>query len=429
MPLPLAFHWGAEAKLSRYEPKRRKLQAVKGFASDEAWRLHDSGLEAPKDAPYELLRDLEKIRDWEAEREPTERWRNVTGLAVAVCLWLPIIVFALAVAAGLERAPITGRWRLILLSPAEEETLHDALAGTGWFDHVLRLLQPDVKTASPSILPAQDWRWAWVESTLRALERGAEECYRLSQDPDVEDRTGPVDSSFPTPPPPAYPLKPRPRMAHMLHHAMPYSASDPSPPSHRLDQLLGPPFSLLLLKNNEPNAFSYGFGDEGAAGIIVNTGILDEILRSTSSSAQPPNAPAPKRSWLSSLFFARSPSPPPFVPPTADQTLHLATVLAHEVSHLLLTHHLESLSQRQILMPSVWNFGVDLLRSILYPFTLVLGPIANDGIANMSKTGAVEMAQLGSNCASQALEIEADLVGLRCVFHHAIILIVSSRSI
>lgn len=405
------------------------MKSFSRYASEDAWKLHASGEEIPKDASPSLVHDMERIKRWEQMKEPLEKWRVWTALAILAILGVPFFGYTAAFLAGLERTPITGRWRLILLSPSEEETLHDALSGTGWFDHVLRLLRPDPTSPPPQILSAGDWRWAWVESTLRALERGAEDAYRISMDTslDLEAKERALASRlpFPPPPPPPFPLNPRPRVAQILHHTIPPSSNGASPShsqaEYQHDQLLGPPFSLLLIDNPEANAFSYGFGDDRAAGIVVNSGILDEILRMTPGAApreDPISAPPARRSWLSYLLpdlAGRQAPRPSSVQPSPEQTLHLASVLAHEVAHLLLTHHLESLSSRQVVLPSIFNLGVDLLRTFLFPFTWILGPFVNDGIAALSRTGETELSALSSNCSNQALEVEADLVGLRCV--------------
>ena len=423
MPLPLMVHLLSGKRLRHHKKISDQLQA-----SDEAWRLHDQGFNPPKDAPASLRAELDRIRHWEDKRERLLLKQSRTARVIWTLVLVPLVAFAAAVAAGLERTPVSGRWRVILLSPQEEETLHEALA-TGWFEHVLSLLKPTPESPPPRILPPEDWRWSWVESTLRALERGAEACYVADAQAHGGSPSSPkppsTDAPFPPPPPPPYPLQPRPRMSHMLHHALPPPSSHPVAPPMPAESeraLLGPPFSLLLLDAPDANAFSYGFGDDGAAGIVVNTGILDEILGTTPSANPPPAIVAPSRSWLSYLVPGLSAgrpesSAPAFVPPSEEQTLHLAVVLAHEVSHLLLTHHLESLSQRQILLPSAVNFSVDIVRTILYPFTALLGPIVNDAIGALSRTGLPELSQLGSNCSNQRLEIEADLVALRCASH------------
>ena len=116
------------------------------------------------------------------------------------------------------------------------------------------------------------------------------------------------------------------------------------------------PYSLLLLDKSDANAFSYGFGGKGAGGIVLFTGILDAIL---SESADPP----PPRRWQDVFSSPSNPRP------SAKQDMHLATILAHEMGHLMLSHHLESLSQQQVLWPSFLNFTMDIVRGILWPVT------------------------------------------------------------
>ena len=91
---------------------------------------------------------------------------------------------------------------------------------------------------------------------------------------------------------------------------------------------------LLLIDSPQANAFSYGFGGEGAAGVVVQTGMLDEILGCSSQPIASSTPPARR-----SLFSLFSPSPSssnlPGTQPTEEQTLHLSSILAHEMSHLL----------------------------------------------------------------------------------------------
>jgi len=63
---------------------------------------------------------------------------------INVAMWALIIIpgslFAATVIASLERTPVTGRWRLILLSPEEEKSVADDLRGDGWRDSVANIL-------------------------------------------------------------------------------------------------------------------------------------------------------------------------------------------------------------------------------------------------------------------------------------------------
>lgn len=63
---------------------------------------------------------------------------------INVALWALIIIpgslFAATFIASLERTPVTGRWRLILLSPEEEKSVADDLRGDGWRDAVANIL-------------------------------------------------------------------------------------------------------------------------------------------------------------------------------------------------------------------------------------------------------------------------------------------------
>jgi hypothetical protein len=144
----------------------------------------------------------------------------------------------------------------------------------------------------------------------------------------------------------------------MLHSALP--GSDRSSGQEHLE--LGPPYSLLILEKKDRNAFSYGFGGKGAGGIVVYTGLLDDILRDGIEFDYPD-----KDSGFWSSLFGSPTRPRPR--PTEQQTLHLASVLAHEMGHLLLSHHLETLSQQQVLWPSVLGLALDLTRAFIWPLT------------------------------------------------------------
>ena len=290
-------------------------------------------------------------RHWVSTRMFKERL-HAARVVVVLIFGLPIMLLAGVWISALERTPLTGRWRLILLTPEEEDHISKALSGQNWYKSVLNLLTtPD--HPAPPVLPLEDWRWQWVTSTLRHLEEVViEEADRGDHD---------QHASRPTtqrPPSTGYPIKPRPRVSSRLHSALP--GGDRSSGQEHLE--LGPPYSLLLMEKKDRNAFSYGFGGKGAGGIVVYTGLLDDILRDGVQLEQPEK---PSGFW--SGLFGTTVRPRPR--PSEQQTLHLASVLAHEMGHLLLSHHLETLSQQQVLWPSVLGLALDLTRAFIWPLT------------------------------------------------------------
>lgn len=101
--------------------------------------------------------------------------------------------------------------------------------------------------------------------------------------------------------------------------------------------------------------------------------------------------------------------------PTAEQTSRLATLLAHELSHLILSHHIETLSKGTILFPSIISMAADTVRSILYPITFITGPFFGDALDRTLRMGFGDLAKVGEACANTGLEIEADIISARFV--------------
>lgn len=275
----------------------------------------------------------------------TSRW--IMGLL----FFLPFAMVLGVYVCGLERVPLTGRWRIILLTPEEEDTISTSLAGANWYRSVINLLTT-VEKPAPPIVQVEDWRWRWVQGVLRRLETGA-----LAE---FHGQPPPYGLAIPVPPA-LHPLKPRPRVSSMLHSCLP--GADPSTGKEHLE--IGPPYSLMIMEKEERNAFSYGFGGKGAGGIVVYTGLLDSILRESVPKKQ--EIP-PAKGFFGSLF-SNEPIRTVAPIPTEQQTLHLACVLAHEMGHLLLSHHLETLSQQQVLWPSILGLTMDLTRAFIWPFT------------------------------------------------------------
>ena len=90
------------------------------------------------------------------------------------------------------------------------------------------------------------------------------------------------------PPPAEYPLHTRPRAAEYVCQLM---HSNWSVPSHVIP---GPPYSLMVVEDPDArNTFSYGFGPDGAGGIIVFSGFIDDFLSKNKSAAAAPPAGSP----------------------------------------------------------------------------------------------------------------------------------------
>jgi Zn-dependent protease with chaperone function len=223
--------------------------------------------------------------------------------------------------------------------------------------------------------------------------------------------------NVPLPPPADFPLVPRPRGHEYLRMFADMACQRKvQPVSHAL---LGPPYSLLLVeKPDTANAFSYGFGPNGGGGVVVYSGFLDHILCETSSETSPPEILSSEKSWWSFLFgslFSLSAPPPKHYTPTPEQTSELAILLAHELAHLVLSHHLESLSSGTVVVPGVISMLTDVVRALLFPVTMIFGPFVNDALAQIGNVGSGELARLGENCSSVQQEVEADVVSARCV--------------
>jgi hypothetical protein len=318
---------------------------------------------------------------------------------------------------------------MILLSPEEEDDIATQLAGSGWYRAVGEIIS---KHGAPKIVPPSDWRYAWVRDTLRSLEAVIP---KLGD----ERSLAPVwlergDDDVPLPPPAEYPLRPRPRAAEYVRQLM---HSNRSAPSH---VIAGPPYSLIVVDDPDArNAFSYGFGPDGAGGIVVFSGFIHDILSKTGTKdVAPPSPdgldgasgsgsgsggssqPAGGTSLWSKLFgglFAAAPTrtPPAQYHPTPEQTADLAILLAHELSHLVLSHHLETLSSMTIFVPGVLSLLSDFIRALVFPVTMLLGPFVNDAVADLGKAGSGELSKLGEYCTSMKQEIEADVVSARSV--------------
>ncbi|KAG5643013.1 hypothetical protein DXG03_001751 [Asterophora parasitica] len=352
-----------------------------------------------------------------SEESQARAWKQIRHRKYLLygLLLVPITLFWATILASLEKTPLTGRWRLIILSPEEEDEIAAQLAGPGWYKAVGEILSQD---GPPKVIPITDWRYAWVEETLRKLEATIP---ILTKEPKMYPQwlDGRQDQP-PMPPPADFPLLPRPRASEYLRrfcdaicddgrnqrkamYAMPHSIS-------------GPPYSLLLVDKPEAsNAFSYGFGPDGGGGIVVYSGFLNDVL------SRAPSIPDEQResSWWSSFVGSlfSSPPPPRHPVPTPEQTSELAILLAHELSHLVLSHHLESLSSATVIIPGTISMLTDIFRVVIFPLTMLFGPFVNDAVAQLGKVGSGELIKVGELCTNMKQEIEADVVSARLLAH------------
>ncbi|KAK4047154.1 hypothetical protein OIV83_005606 [Microbotryomycetes sp. JL201] len=374
----------------------------------------------------------------------------------------PLVFFGLIVAASIERTPVTGRLRVIMLSPQEEADLTSSILAAGqrnqaarddsrdWITIVRSVLElPDEGTSTMTgrrillgaeVLDERDWRYRWTQAILRKLEAGIP---TLAQE--QSDSVTMADCLVP--PPTRYPLKPR--TTAMTAQQMGWKG-------HLLlgkgqegyateDANLTTEYELVLLDSPEANAFSFGFGvdhqdlgadSKGRRGVIVvYTGFIQEVLGDKYRAAQAAVSSKPcdqspqSRSLLGFLSSepdskqadplpnAISENLMPSVLPDLEQTQRLAVLLSHELAHLVLSHTLESYASTSLLFPHVSKLFSDLIRTFTFPFTAILGPFFNDAIGRTINEGASTsfgfFGRAAHACESRKLEVEADLVALR----------------
>jgi Zn-dependent protease with chaperone function len=178
----------------------------------------------------------------------------------------------------------------------------------------------------------------------------------------------------------------------------------------------GAPYSLILIdKPESSNAFSYGFGPDGGSGIVVYSGFLEDIFARLPVQTDPSSVPMQKSIWFSLFGGLFSAPQPTHQTPTEEQTAELAILLAHEMAHLILSHHLESLSSVNVIVPGTLSIAADVIRVLLFPFTMIFGPFVNDAVAQLGKVGSGELLKMSEACSSTKQEIEADVVSARFV--------------
>ncbi|KIJ36133.1 hypothetical protein M422DRAFT_261459 [Sphaerobolus stellatus SS14] len=188
--------------------------------------------------------------------------------------------------------------------------------GSKWYQAIYDLLTTSFGT--PKFIPATDWRYSWAERIIRRLKN----VVPLLQHGDIlrEAWLSRGHSDPPFPPPPDYPLQPRPRASQRLDYFEPLGLDGEHHTSthnkqHVADDIaphlaLSPPYSLSVA--DQP-------GHSVSGGVIIFSGFFDEVLRQSESiipsSPVISQEPTSLLGSLRRLFSSPPPTPPPKLPP------------------------------------------------------------------------------------------------------------------
>jgi hypothetical protein len=370
----------------------------------------------------------------------TPYWQTFFRYLCRGALALPFVLLAAVLLAALERTPITGRLRLLLLNQEEERDIVEKVLEIGAIDQlpivsekthplakgihrdwlaIMRTVLGEEEAPAGTLLGGKvldqdDWRTKLVEDVLMKLEHGIPLLNAKASQPKLVFE----------PPALLHPLNNSTRCSHQSTHN-----------------------AVIVIDRPESNAFSFGFYgsiDEPQPGVvIVFTGAIDEILAGHQHNGTSPHSKEPatesqamptyptsytEPSWLRS-FFGKLVSPAQMQQQrnerihqhlTTEQEEALSVLLAHELAHLVLSHTIESYANTALLWPQLEKLGWDMLRVFIYPVTVFLGPFVQDAISATVKVGIEESAEgrgllpaLTSSCESKKLEFEADAVALR----------------
>lgn len=317
-------------------------------------------------------------------------------IATKSALALPFLLLGTVLLLSLERTPVTGRWRMLLLSEQEEADItskvlevgmpHDSRAETkrvaligsrNWLSIMRAVLGEEDAPAGTllggRVLDVTDPRVHLVEKVLAKLESGIP--HLIHPEP-----TNQATSSLATPSlkssgsnVPMAPLSP-PALQHPLTGAR--------------CQHVNRQNAVLVIERPESNAFSFGFfgsTDEEQPGVvIVFTGAIDKIcghqeddwitgrrIESGLESIDASGAHSQSPSWLryfGSLLPTASLGRRDHMQsePSAQSKLvskqqedALAVLLAHELAHLVLSHTIESYANTTLLWPQLEKLGWD----------------------------------------------------------------------
>lgn len=208
-------------------------------------------------------------------------------------IFLPFIFLSAVVVASFERTPVTGRLRILMLSPTEEADLVASILASGtlpptnpsasiqrdWVTILRNVLELGDEGRSSTtgrrlllggeVLDERDWRVRWTEAVLRALEVGLP---ILAQE-ESEGVGGVLQ-----PPPTPYPLRARPTEMSVNKLGWEGATLIGKHLEGHAEGKLGAEYDLLVIERDEANAFSFGFGPDeldsgvdsrGRRGVIV----------------------------------------------------------------------------------------------------------------------------------------------------------------
>lgn len=377
---------------------------------------------------------------------------------------VPIVLVSTAIVASLERTPLTGRWRIIMMDENDEVfTIEDFLKPGSppgshldwslrrdWVEILRYLEKPDIKPPGtvdgyPVVDFRTDWRAKWVLNILSRIEDSANRMDLTSHEITSQATAIDIGETRLVLPPFRHPFEPRAATRRIYGHV----SDEP------VDGLVMR-FGCLVVDAPSGNAYSIGFGPglpissgmpvEGPGVVVVYTGLIDEIIserqRVMNEAITSVSPPQPSSSNLivglfSSAVSRTGKSRVAFpAPEDADQ---LAAVLAHELSHILLSHSLEDLSSGSMsdLLTSFFTdcesfcrlhwrtesrnrYESPVLRTALYPVTAFLGPGFNDWIGSLIHVNSKLGLHITNNCNKRQSEREADLLALRILVNAGI---------
>jgi len=251
-----------------------------------------------------------------------------------------------------------------------------------------------------------DWRVRWVMDVLRRLEDAISRCNLSTSEHSIAmfPSNDPSCASFDIPPV-KFSLSVRPSLLNHLGQDGDEESTAPLLTRH----------GNLVLDSPLCNAFSVGFGPtlksedrqvQEAPGVVVAyTGLLDEILG-------PEPQPEVREYRFGPFVYKKTVPRPPRNSATPEETEQLAVILAHELSHVLLAHSLETLASNNM-YELLGTLSTDLIRMFLYPLTSFLGPLFNDWFGEQIRVNSAFGLSLKASCESRKAETEADLLGLR----------------